>query len=400
MADVERLPDDAAVVKEKLTGSSDEEFIKMMGLEGTDNPAIGTKAGEQPEEGAEEEEVVDEKEEEEEQPESREERAKRAAEYKKGTRKVEAEAKEEEEVVDEAKEEEAESEEEAEAEAAKDEKPLLTTFAMKQGKTEVDIPRDVAFDFKANGKEYKDVPLDKVVLLAQMGFYNEAREQEVGLAKKYVSETQQENKQLRDLTDNLKKEFDDLLKDDEYYETAKAEYRRRNSPEERARRAEESVRQQRGITEAQARTTQAQGYIQSNILPAVGQILQTFQSSVSEDEVMGRFNRLITPYLVNGIVPIEHLPTVKHLVDVDLAQWAKAVSLEREGTVKKQADKAEKIVKAEKTKTTLAKRELARAVKPQGGTARTKEANKPKQYKSATEWSESAIDDILKGALP
>src|SRR5258706_6724939 len=63
---VERLPDDAAVVRNKLTGSDDAEFMKMMGLK--------DEAGEQKEEV--ESEVAEEQKEEEaeEVPESREDR--------------------------------------------------------------------------------------------------------------------------------------------------------------------------------------------------------------------------------------------------------------------------------------------------------------------------------------
>lgn len=400
MADIEQLPSDISVVREKLTGSTDQEFLKMMGLEGSDNPAARIDAGEQEEEAETPEEAIEQVKEEEVQeeiPESREDRRAKADAAKRGIKEAPQEEEVEEEVVEETKAEEKPAEEQKTEEVA-EEKPLLTQFTLKQAGNETEIPRDVTLDFKGNGKEYKDMPLDKVVLLAQMGLYNEAREQEVQLAKKYVSETSQQVKHAESVIEGLKKEFNDLLSDETYYEVARQEFLKHNSPEERARRAEESLRQQRQAEQAQEQKRQGRDYIQTNILPTVEKILQTF-TSVSEDEVMGRFNRLITPYLENGVVPVNNLPAVKQLVENDLANWAQAITAERNTARKQQEEKVEKIVKTEKIKTTLAKRDLARQVKPTTSQTNAKEARKPKQYKSADEWANSAVDDILKDAL-
>jgi len=387
---VEKLPDDAAVVRSKLTGSDDAEFMKMMGLK---------KTGEQVEEGTEgtaEEQPEEQKEVVEEVPESREDRRAKADAAKRGHKEVPKEEAVEEVVEAPAGEEEVA--EEAKVEEAGEAKPLLTQFTLKQDGNETEIPRDVTLDFKGNGKEYKDMPLDKVVLLAQMGLYNEAREQEVQLAKKYVSETSQNMKHAETLIEGLKKEFNDLLSDETYYEVARQEFLKNNSPEERARRAEESLQQQRQVERVQEQKRQGQAYIQTNILPAVEKILQTFPS-VSEDEVMGRFNRLITPYLENGVVPINSLPAVKQLVEQEMNNWAQSITAERDTARKQQEEKVQKIVKTEKVKTTLAKRELARTLKPQGTLANVKETKKSKQYKSADDWANSAVNDILTDAL-
>lgn len=346
----------------------------------------------------------------EEEAESREARRTKAEAYKRGQRKpVEAEEATEETPRDEqgrfVSKQEAEVTEEAGEEVSatevKEEKPFLTQFVLKQGTQETEIPRDVTLDFTANKKEYKDVPLDKVVLWAQMGVYNEAREQEVQNAKHYVAEVTNLNKQQEQALNTLRKEFDDLLGDEAYYEAARSEWLRHNTPEQRARRAEENLRQERQREAATEQTRQAQAYIQNEIFPAVEKVLQTFKGQVSEDEVMGRFNRLIMPYMQNGSVPYQLLPTVKQLVETELAGWAQGITMERDTARKKQEtavkEVAGKQVKTAQTRATLAKRELARAVKPQGTQRVMKEAKKPKQYKSAQEWSESALEEILGG---
>jgi len=337
--------------------------------------------------------------EEEAEPESREARKTKAEAYRRGQRKPVEGEEDREEVKEEAAPEAEKAEEpEAEEEKVEEEKPLLTQFTLKQGSQETEIPKDVTLDFKANNKEYKDVPLDKVVLWAQMGVYNEAREQEVQNAKKYVSEVGQYNKQLEENFNKLKGEVDGLLGDEAYYEAARNQWLRINTPEERARRAEEQLRQTRANEAMSEQKRQAQAYIQGEIFPAVEKILQAYKASVSEDEVMGRFNRLILPYMENGSVPPQLLPTVKQLVETELASWAQGVTMERDTKRKTQEEKTEKIVKSERVKSTLAKRELARTVRPQDGGGRAvKEAKKPKQYKSAQEWADTAMDEILSG---
>src|SRR2546422_1692957 len=294
MADVEKMPEDITQVRQKFNDMTDEEFISSVGLKGAKNPALGkfgegddseevsaegkeATADEGGDAEAESQEAV--QAEKEAEPESREARRTKAEAFKRGQREPvkeeaeEGEVKAEEKGKEEAVEEEV-AEKEGEAEKVEEEKPFLTTFTLKQGSQETEIPRDVTLDFTANKKEYKDVPLDKVVLWAQMGVYNEAREAEVTNAKKYVSEVTNYNKQLETSFQNLKGEVDSLLGDEAYYEAARTQWLRNNSPEERARRAEETLRQQRQNETKAEQTRQAQGYIQNEIFPAVEQILK------------------------------------------------------------------------------------------------------------------------------
>lgn len=301
---------------------------------------------------------------------------------------VKAEVKEEVEEEPEEEVEEKEEEVKEETEEQKEERKLLTPFVLKQGTDEVEIPANLTFDFKANGKEYKDVPLDKVVLMAQMGYYNEAREEKYRAAEEVATEVEGRNETLTELVMHLREEFISLLGDEEYREAAIEEYNKSNSPEARARRAEEGLRQERTTQASQRQSEQATNYVATQIYPVMKALPQQF-TNVSEDEVLGRFNRLVTPLLRNGTVPLAKLPEVKRLVENDLRIWAQALNLERDSAQNKTAN----IVKAEKTKTTLAKRQAARAVQPSGKAA--KETRKPRTYDSAQEWSEKGLDDIL-----
>lgn len=291
-------------------------------------------------------------------------------------------------VEEEASEGEKEEEPSVESNESTEGRKLLTPFVLKQGVDEVEIPSDLTFTFKANKKDYVDLPIDKVVLMAQMGFYNEEREEKYRATEEVATETEGRNEKLTDIVLHMREEFINLLSDEEYREAAIEEYNKSNSPEARARRAEEDARQVRTSVANQRQAEQATQYVATQIYPVMKQLPQEF-SNVSEDEVLGRFNRLITPLLRNGIVPNAKLPEVKHLVENDLRMWAQGLNLERDSAQKKTAN----IVNGEKTKTTLAKRQAARAVQPSGKAA--KETRKPRTYDSATEWAEKGLDDIL-----
>ena len=291
-------------------------------------------------------------------------------------------------------EEEVAAETKAEAEKKEEEVKLLTDFTVVDEAGEQVDPKSLKFklDFKANKKDYNDVPIDKVVLLAKMGVYNQDKQDEVENSKRYVAEVAQVNKALRTAVDELRSEFDDLLSNEEYRDAAVEQFAKQNTPEEKARKERDELARQRQDLEHQQRTQVATEYIATNIQPAITQILHTYPS-VSEDEMLGRFNRLITPYLVNGVVQPHNLPRVKEVVDTELNMWAQSIHLEREDA--KQV--VEKRVQSEKTKTALEKKRVARVVKPRGKAAKTQ--RKSKTYASAEDWANRAPTDILEESL-
>ena len=283
---------------------------------------------------------------------------------------------------------------EEKAEDDKEELPkLLTEFTVQEGEEEKEIPREMTLTFTANKQERKDVPLDKVVLMAQMGFYNEEREQQVLAAKEFVASTRTENEQLRQTIQEVAKRAERLLTDEQFFETAQNEFIRINSPEERAQRAEKELEDLRTSGSTQSDNTQAEAdaknYIASNLAPALEKVVTAY-STVSEDEVMGRFHRLTAPLLVNGIVPISRLGDVEKIINEDMANWAQQIHLERD--TKAKAKDLE--VKAERTKTTLAKKQVARKTKPTGKGVAPGASKRQKTYASADEWLQN-LDGIV-----
>lgn len=272
---------------------------------------------------------------------------------------------------------------EAKPEVKEEEKPLLTKFQMFDKEGELEVPRDVTFSFKANNKEYKDLPVDKVVQLAQMGFYNQEREEQVTAAKHFVAESQKKEQGYTTIITELTENYKRLFEDPEFFEIARDEYLKQNTPEAQLQRTRAELDQTKQGQRQVAEQAAAVQFVTNELHPSVERLLKE-HPTVTEDEVMGRFYRLTSPLLERGQVPYQRLPEVKRLVETELTAYVKQLHLQRD--VEKRAQAKE--VEAQKVKATQAKRVLTRAAAP-GGAVATPEPQKPRKYESAESWLES-----------
>ena len=284
-----------------------------------------------------------------------------------------------------------EAEAEAKAEAvpeaveATQAKPPLTKFQVFDPEGEIEVP-ELTFTYKASGKMKENVPLEKVILLAQMGEYNTEREQQVLGAKQFVEATRTQNDQLRSQVQEYDQWFHRVFTDPEYLERAKEAYEQQNSPEERASRAEERATAMQTQMQQAAAEGQAVAFVNQQIVPTVTKLIES-NPLVSEQEVVGYYTSLTAPLLQSGRVPLYRLGDVKGLVDGDLANWVRSRQLQRE-TDRKSVDVK---LTAAKTATTLAKRQIAKAVAPKGVPA---PAGPPKAKKP------TSVEDWLDITLP
>lgn len=272
---------------------------------------------------------------------------------------------------------------EAEASATESEaKPPLTKFSIADKEGELEIP-ELFLSFKADGKEYEKLPLDKVVSFAQMGIYNERKQREridVEQRATQAEQGMQEMQQQFERTNNaVKRLFDDPL----YFERAKELYLAENSPESRAIRAEQELQQHRQNEASQREHQQVGQFVAQRLTPAVESLLKQ-NPLVSEAELIGQYTILTAPLLVRGRVPLERLSNVQTLVDHDLSSWAASLQLERSKTKKVETAKQA----ATKTQLAATKRQLARTVAPRGEAAPPAPA-KPKKYESAEDWMQT-----------
>lgn len=282
-----------------------------------------------------------------------------------------------EEAVEEAVEEETVAEEKVEEEKPA---PLLTSFELLDERGELEIPRNLKFNFKANGKEYKEVPLDKVVLMAQQGAYNHEKEQRYKQIEQEVPQVKQEAERLREENAQYDSYLKRMMEDDVFREAAIEEYQRINTPEAKLRRLEAERAQEQQVNRQRQEDQMIASFTQSVMVPAFSKLLSD-NPKVSHYELVGRFTELTAPYMVRGRIPVERLSYVAQIIDADLAAWAKSVQIDREHDVKSRTAELEKT----KKEVVQAKRQVARVVAPKGG-ASPGNASKAKPTKSASEW--------------
>lgn len=241
------------------------------------------------------------------------------------------------------------------------EKPTYD-FQIFDSEGELEVPDDFKITYKANGKVRKDVPLAKVVQLAKMGHYNHEREQELDQREKQAQAVHSQSQQVEQTLAQLKEQVTRMLEDEIYWQTARERWQQYNTPEAKARRLQDEVVQTREQLQYEREAVAVASAIQSYFVPAVDKILQG-NPLVTEYEVLGRFNELVGPYLVNGRLPAARLQSVFDLIDTKLSGWATSIQedrSERESVRRKETDAA-------KREAAAAKRRVARAVAPQGG---------------------------------
>ncbi|MEO5589951.1 MAG: hypothetical protein ABIS03_10230, partial [Gemmatimonadaceae bacterium] len=263
-------------------------------------------------------------------------------------------------------------------EAAPEPKKLAADFSVFDAEGELEVP-DIKLSFKANGKEMKDVPLDRVVKLAQWGAYNEEREQSVRETRAQLSQVDEVIAEKDRTIAAYAEAYQQMLRDENFYLETRAQYEAANTPEAEVQRlrAEQKQFQQQTAERERASTEQAQANQFIGYLAPKLEALATQHPTVTFDEVFGRYNLLTAPLLVAGRMPPERFPQVDHIVDTELSQWIESQHNER--TTAKQKQTA-----------TIAnnKRQLARAVAPAGTIpgSGTPAKPQPKQsYQKATD---------------
>lgn len=278
-----------------------------------------------------------------------------------------------------------------------------TPFAVADAEGEVEIP-DLFFSFKANGKDYERVPVDKLVRFAQMGIYNadkEAKYRDVDLT---MGTLERRASMAETRVQELEKFYERLLSDPSYYDQASELYQQQNTPEQRIARSEaqmqamqaqfelereelrRAARQEAQQSELQNRyaqereATQLQTFVKTELAPSVERLVQS-HPLVTEQEVLGQYTLLTAPLMVGGRIPLSRLSEVKALVDHDLTNWVVGVAADRE-FARREADKK---VQAAKAAATQAKRQVARAAAPTGGPAPMRPAA-TKKYDDVDSW--------------
>lgn len=278
----------------------------------------------------------------------------------------------------------------------------ITKFAAMQAGEEVEVPADLTFSFQANGKEYKDLPIDRVIRMAQSAGNNEtlreqAMEAEAGrlAAEETVAQAQQE---LQDRLSEADAIISRLLSDDDYRDRARDRYARTLSPEARTERAEAELARLRASQQQQQTAATARSIATEHIAPAMEALL-TRHPTVSVDELLGKFSLMTRHLIVNGVIPPQRIADVAKVFRDKLVPWVQQTHEHRSVTAAQHKAATDKAVQDAQTKATLAKRQLARLTKPSasGALVTPGAAATPAPKPAVIESADDAVADIVRG---
>jgi hypothetical protein len=278
----------------------------------------------------------------------------------------------------------------------------LTKFTALQAGEEVDVPSDLTFTFTANGKEYKDLPIDRVIRMAQSAGNNETlREQALQAEAAQLAAEEQLAQMQQDIQDRLTEAdalIARLLTDDDYRDRARDRYARANSPEARAERAETELAETRRTQQQQTAAAQARSFTTEHLAPAMETLL-TRHPTITPDELLGKFALLTRHMVIDGVIPPQRIPDVAKVFREKLVPWAGQTHEHRSVTAAQQQAATARAVQDAQTKATLAKRQLAKLTKPSASgalvtpAAAATAAPKPAVIESA----DDAVADIVRG---
>jgi len=287
---------------------------------------------------------------------------------------------------------------EGEPEAAKEEVPAekpkpITDFTAFDAEGEVELP-SLEIAFKANGQVRK-MGLDKVVRLAQSGFYNEELQEQVRAFREERPAIQQEVSELTALAQRQAALIREVFEDEQRYLARQEEYKQSRSPEARAARAEEQLRVERQRT-AQIQNQQQIGTFLSSVGPRVDQLVAEYPT-VTEEEAAGWLAPQLKRLERHGTIPVERLADVERLVTVDLAEWLSQRHETRTAQTQEAETKRKLSLRKVQVEAAKAKQKLARTVAPTR-TATTSSTKEPSRApRSAREANEAFWESVEKG---
>lgn len=278
---------------------------------------------------------------------------------------------------------------------------LATDFVLRDAEGEVEVP-DLIVEYKANGKVRRD-RLDKVVKLAQFGVYNEERDRKVQETERTLQTAQQERAQMLAQMQEYEQEMERLLTDDDYFLSSRDRFAERNSPEQRAVRAEREMQDLRMQTQMQSISSRGEQFYQAEVVPAltmIAQALPTITPQELEDR-MAYAMSLHAETAPNGqkYLPASQYDTLRSYLVQDLVVWAQmqhaARSEDAPVTPKAATAQDSKLARAQ-AESQKAKRALGQATRPIGraGNGQFK-TPKPKPIHNIDDAMESATAEVL-----
>jgi len=282
------------------------------------------------------------------------------------------------------------------AEVAVLESDLQAEFSVLDEDGELEIP-NIKVRYKANGRDRED-RLDQVVKMAQMGVYNVERQEAVKKIEAHAQYVEQQVKETAATLQAREKQIERLLTDDNYLFEIRDRFEQHNSPEARARRAEEEVRSVRAQTEMAEISRKGTQFYTTSVEPALD-YLDEVLPNVGKEELASRMVRQLQSHYVIGPTGEPYLPessygAVRDYLVEDLALWAQAQNLNRGGSATPVSG-AQKALDEARVEAQKAKRVVGKKTRPVGKAKPGKVRSKPKPINNVDDAMDSALSEVL-----
>ena len=263
---------------------------------------------------------------------------------------------------------------------------------------EIEIPA-LEIEYKANGKVRRE-RLDQVVKLAQWGVYNEDKDKQAKQAMQEAQSVKSERDQYEQLVAEREQQIERLLQDDDYLYRVRERYQSENSPEQRARRAEERVQRLQAEQQLQYIEQRGTQFFKGEVEPAIQTIADALPN-VTADELAERMVMSLQPHLRQGplgdpYIPEESYDAVRNYIVDDLVFWAQMQDSRRGGAATSpEMEEAQQQLEEARIQAQKAKRAVGKKTRPVGKAAADKKGRKAKSINNVDDAVDSALENVL-----
>ena len=275
---------------------------------------------------------------------------------------------------------------------------LATQFKVMDAEGEIEIPA-LEIEYKANGKVRRE-RLDQVVKLAQWGVYNEDKDKQAKQAMQEAQSVKSERDQYEQLVAEREQQIERLLQDDDYLYRVRERYQSENSPEQRARRAEERVQRLQAEQQLQYIEQRGTQFFKGEVEPAIQTIADALPN-VTADELAERMVMSLQPHLRQGplgdpYIPEESYDAVRNYIVDDLVFWAQMQDSRRGGAATSpEMEEAQQQLEEARIQAQKAKRAVGKKSRPVGKAAADKKGRKAKPINNVDDAVDSALENVL-----
>lgn len=275
---------------------------------------------------------------------------------------------------------------------------LATQFKVMDAEGEIEIPA-LEIEYKANGKVRRE-RLDQVVKLAQWGVYNEDKDKQAKQAMQEAQSVKSERDQYEQLVAEREQQIERLLQDDDYLYRVRERYQSENSPEQRARRAEERVQRLQAEQQLQYIEQRGTQFFKGEVEPAIQTIADALPN-VTADELAERMVMSLQPHLRQGplgdpYIPEESYDAVRNYIVDDLVFWAQMQDSRRGGAATSpEMEEAQQQLEEARIQAQKAKRAVGKKTRPVGKAAADKKGRKAKPINNVDDAVDSALENVL-----